>query len=305
MAIIDLLAPIFLIIALGAGLQRGGLLPPAVIAGVNQLLYWVGLPVAVFHSLAVAEHTAASMGAMLTVLLIATGLNVGLAWGTAAAMRVQPAARGTFVQAAYRGNLSFIGLPLLLTVPGVPTAPAVLAMAPMLIVYNAVAVTVLLASRHAVGVGMWRPIAREIARNPIIIASLLGAAFYLADGRLPVALDLTLGALARMALPLALLTIGGALMTVPLRGNRAAAVAASIFKVAVSPLVGYAVGRWFGLSGPEMLAVLLFMTCPSAAISYTMVKQMGGDEGVAASAIVISAVLSVPALVVVLALFAV
>jgi hypothetical protein len=115
------------------------------------------------------------------------------------------------------------------------------------------------------------------------------------------AVERTLGSLAKMTLPLALLTIGAALMTVPLKGNRWQALAAASFKTVVSPLIGYGLGRAWGLSAGEMLTVVLCLACPGAAISYTMVKQLGGDEGLAATSIVFSTVLAVPALAVVLA----
>lgn len=301
--IVNLLAPISLLIALGAVVQRVGLLEEGVVSGLNQLLYWVGLPAAVFYSLAVAPPSEASAGGIAGTMAVGTLIMVAGSWWWARGLGVPGPARGTFTQAAFRGNLSFVGLPLLLTVPGVPTAPAVLALAPMLVLYNALAVTVLVGSQEAVGWRMLRPILKEIARNPIIGASVVGAAWYTSGWSLGVAAERTLGALAKMTLPLALLTIGAALRTVPHGGNRRWVVAAAVAKTVVSPLVGYGVGRAWGLEPGEMLAVMLCMTCPTAVISYTMVRQMGGDGALAATTILWSAVLALPMLALVLAWF--
>lgn len=303
MSILDLLAPLFVLIALGALLNRLGIVPAGVITSLNRLLYWVGLPVVVFHSLATAERDTGEIGPLLVVLLSATAASILLSWGWSALLRVPVSGRGTFVQAAYRGNLSFIGLPLLLSVPGVPQAPAVLSMAPMLIVYNAVAVAILLASQHESGAKAWRSIGIGIVSNPIILSSIAGAGWHYAGWGMPSAVERSLESLAAMTLPLALLTIGAALMTVPIRGNRWIATAAALHKVAVSPLVGYLIGRAVGLGPDTLLAALLLLACPTAATSYTMVRQMGGDEALAASSVVFSSVLSAPALVVVLAVF--
>jgi predicted permease len=142
--IVNLLAPIFLLIALGAVVQRVGLLEEGVVSGLNKLLYWVGLPAAVFHSLAVAPQSEASAVGIAGTMVVGTLIMVAGSWWWARGLGVLGTARGTFTQAAFRGNLSFIGLPLLLTVPGVPTGPAVLALAPMLVLYNALAVTLTL-----------------------------------------------------------------------------------------------------------------------------------------------------------------
>ncbi len=304
MVIVDLLAPLFLLIVLGAVLHRVGLLPAEVIGPLNRLLYWVGLPVVVFHSLAVAEPVAGQVGPLLGLLLLATAVSIGLAWGWSLLLRVPPRGRGTFVQAAFRGNLSYIGLPLLLSVPGLPRAAAVLSMAPMLIVYNAVSVAWLLASRGDRQSG-GRVVLREIARNPIILASLAGAAWHYLGWPLSTPVQRTLRTIAEMSLPLALLMIGAALLMFPLRGNLRAATVASLHKVALSPLAGYVIGRWWGLDGGTLLAALLCLACPTAAVSYTMSRQFEGDEALAAAAVVLSALLAMPALALILAVFTV
>lgn len=305
MTVLNLLAPIFLIIALGAVLQRRGMMSGELISGMNRLLYWVGLPAAVFHALAASEATSARFGALFAVMAGATVVNAVWSWIEAPWLGVAQASRGTFVQAAFRGNLSFVALPLLLSVPGVPVGPALLAFAPMLVIYNGGSVLVLLASREERGWKMWGPVAKGFVTNPIIVAAIVGAAVHAIGWAPPVAAMTTLQALARMALPLALLCVGATLMTVPVRGNRHLPAMASVNKIIVGPVLGYLFGRWAGLDDGAMLAALICLACPSASISVALVKEMGGDEALAATAIVYSAVASVVALASVIAVFAV
>ena len=303
--VINLLAPIFLVIALGAGLQRGGLMKADLVAGVNQLLYWVGLPAAVFHTLVQVQSSADGFGDLLLAMAGATLLNAGLSWGAAPLVGIKARSRGTYVQAAFRGNLSFIALPLLLTVPGVPLGRTMLAFAPMLILHNALTVVVLAISQSSGSGQVTSKALKAIFKNPIILASLGGVLFSQAGWGLPVAIATTLQALGRMSLPLALLCIGAALMTVKVSGNRRHAGLAAAHKVILSPVFGYVLGRWLGLDDAAMLALLICLACPTAAISYTMAKQMGGDEGLASTAIVYSALASAISLGVVIAIFAV
>ncbi|WP_221031304.1 AEC family transporter [Actomonas aquatica] len=304
MAVLNLLAPIFLIIALGAALQRGGMLAGPVVAGINKLLFWVGLPAAVFSALVTGAGGNEGAGALLLAMLGGTALTAVLAWWGGPLLGVQARARGTFTQGAFRSNLSFIALPLLLSVPGVPIGQAMLTFAPMLLLNNAVAVWVLLASQDEVGGRMWRRIGLGVVRNPIILASVTGLAARLAGWTPPVALLTTLQSLGRMALPLALLCIGAALMTVPVKGNRRLPLIAAGFKVLLSPLLGYGLGRLLGLDAAAMLVLLICLSCPTAAVSHTMVKQMGGDEGMAATTVVFASIGGAVSLAVVLAQFA-
>ncbi|MBL9205825.1 MAG: AEC family transporter [Opitutaceae bacterium] len=300
MQLFTLLAPFFLILALGAALERGGFFGPGFMAGVNKLTYWVGLPILVWVSLTHAEHGTAETGLLLGGLVVATLISLALAWLAARLIGVRNEGVGTWVQAAFRGNLTFVGLPIVLTLPGIPRTAAVLAMAPMLLLYNGAAVAMLLASRKTEAHRMGVLIARELLRNPIILASIGGGIFYYCNWPVWEPLDLTLSLLSRMAVPLALLCIGSALVSTPIRGNRRAVFLAALFKTGISPLVGFGVARLLHLDAGETRVVLLLMACPTAAVSYTMVRQLGGDEAVAASAIVASTLLAAVALPVIL-----
>lgn len=305
MTVINLLAPIFLVIALGAGLQRGGLMTKELVTGVNKLLYWVGLPAVVFYTLVNAQSAVGGFGGLLIAMVGATLINAALSWFDAPLLGIKPGSRGTYVQAAFRGNLSFVALPLLLTVPGIPLGRTMLAFAPMLVLHNALTVVVLAISQSSSGGNVAVRAVKEIFKNPIILAGIGGIVFSQMGWGLPVAIGKTLRALGQMSLPLALLCIGATLLTVPVSGNRRQAGAATLHKVFLAPILGYGIGRWLGLDDAAMLALLICLACPTASISYTMAKQMGGDEALAATAVVYSAVASAISLGVVIAMFAV
>jgi predicted permease len=299
--IFNILGPIFMLIALGSALQRAGFFGGGFLNGANKLTYWVGLPALILVSLMKADHSYLAVGRLLLTLILATLLSAGLAWVTARAVGVKQGAEGTWAQAAFRGNLTFVGLPLILTTPGLPVASAMLSLAPLLVVYNGLSVSALLLSRHRGADGISRMVVKEIARNPIVVASIAGAAAYLIDLQIWLPIDRSIEMISRMAVPLALVCIGGALVVTPYRGNRRVAVYAAIFKTVVSPLIGYGVGRLAGLETAELRVVLILMSCPTAAASYTMVRELGGDENVAASSIVMSTFFSIASLSIVLA----
>ncbi len=298
--------PVFLLIALGAALQRGGFFSTGVVTGLNRLSYWVALPALIFSGLADAGDVVADgrTGYLLTVLLGTTLLVALAGWITAGLIGVPWAGRGTFTQAFFRGNLAFVGLPILLHMPGVPTASVMLMLAPMMLFYNLLAITVLVASREGISLGTVRALAAEWVRNPIILASLAGGLCRWQGWTLPPVLGVTVAQLGLMAVPLALVTIGAILLTMPLGATRerlwtAGAVAGKVF---ISPLVGLAVAWALGIVGAERTTLLVLLTCPTAVISYAMSGQMSDFEGLAAQAIVGSTLASAGALAVVLAL---
>jgi len=302
--VLELLGPIFLLVALGAGLQRVGFFRPGVVPGLNRLCYWVGLPALIVASLArggAGAGRAGWGGRELGVMAGATLAVAALGWLASGAMKLRWSERGTFTQAFFRGNLAFVGLPILLKAPGVDATALMLLLAPMMLLYNLLAVAALVASRHGLGWATVRPLAGEWLRNPIIWASALGGLAYARGWVLSGALGETVGLLGKMSVPLALVTIGAVLAALPTGAWRGATWAAVAGKVVLSPLLGWGLAAWLGIAGAERLMLLVGLACPTAVVSYTMAGEMGGDEALAAQAVVASTLASAPVLALILA----
>jgi len=238
------------------------------------------------------------------VVMVTTVGVAALGWITAGAVGLPWSARGTFTQAFFRGNLAFVGLPILLHLPGVPPAMVMLMLAPMMLLYNVLAVGVLVASREGFRLGALRSLGAEWARNPIILASLAGGLCHWQGWEMPRALGATLGQLGKMAVPLALVIIGAVLLTMPTRGGRGFfwAGMAVVGKVVISPLAGLLAAWLLGITGVERTVLLVVMACPTAVISFTMAGRLGGEDGLAAQAVLGSTVASAGSLAVILAL---
>ncbi len=295
--ILNSLVPIFLVVALGAALVRGGLLTAEVLKSLTRLVYWVALPALLFVETARAPVAAGGAGRTLLVMCAATVPVIALGILYARLVRLTPAGAGTFVHVAMRGNLAYVGLPILLYLaagPGTPkTTEIILAFAPFVLFQNVVSILLLLAGRQPFG---WRTVgalARNIVTNPLLVAVAAGLLASLAAVALPPVVGNTLDAIGAMASPLALIGIGGSLLTVPVRDHWGNAAVGAAMKVALVPLMGLLIGRWVGLSRPEMITALVFLACPTAVASHPLVTQLGGDEGLASTAIVLSTLFSV------------
>jgi len=306
--ILNTLAPVFLLIALGAGLQRAAFVPPNFLKEANRVTYWVGLPALLFSQLAASFHQSAGAGRMLGVMLVATGAVIVAAYAGAWLLRVPGAAAGTFVQGAFRGNLAFVGLPVIYALPDTPLVgglsvrtAAIVTIAPMMVLYNVAGVVVLLLSQHTLGWRMVGPLLRQLAVTPPLLATIAGLGWALLGWPLPVALDRTFSALGQMALPLGLLGVGGSLVTARLGAHWPRPLAAALVKAAAAPALGWLAGRALGLGAAELKLVLILLACPTAIVSYTVALELKGDEALASGTIVLSVPASLAALAVILA----
>jgi predicted permease len=309
MQILNILAPVFLLIAIGAALQRSGFVSPDFLKEANRVTYWLGLPALLFSQLTTSFHQADGAGAMLGAMFVATCALVLVAYLVAWLIRVPGAATGTFVQGGFRGNLAFVGLPIIYSLPDAPLAggmsvrtAAVITVAPMMVFYNTAGVVVLLLSQHKLSWRMLWPFTRQLATTPPLLATFAGMGFAMAGWTLPSAVDKTFSALGEMALPLGLLGVGGSLITVRLGTHWPRPLGAALVKTVLSPILGWAIGRAFGLGGLELKVVTILMACPTAVVSYTVALELKGDEALASGSIVLSVLTSVVSLAVVLAL---
>ncbi len=309
MNVINAVIPVFAIIAIGAGLQKFDFLSERQFAGITRIVYWVGLPCLLFNKISTAEYGGGS--SIRIFLVVISGMVVGmiLSYAIVKITKMPFRTAGPFVQASFRGNLAFIGLPVIIYAASgmfdnngasVETL-AVLVLAPIVPVYNIVSVLVLLAGRRKLDRQAAKQLFREVATNPLLIASVLALTLSLLHVPMPTVLARTTDAVGQMSLPLALVSIGGSLVNVELRGSVYEAATAAVIKVAATPLVGILLVRWYELGALESKLALIYLACPTAATSYVLVEQLGGDRAVATGSIVISTLLAMLSLSLVIA----
>lgn len=141
-----------------------------------------------------------------------------------------------------------------------------------------------------------------IAKEPLVLATLLGALFLVMDWKTPDVLTNTLDLIGQLAIPLMLITLGVAIARLTPAGLPRATILA-IVKAALSIGVGWVVAGIFNL-GPTAAAVLVVqLATPVAVTSYLLAEKYGADSNSVAGLVVVSTVLSIITLPLTLALF--
>ncbi|MGH7946183.1 MAG: AEC family transporter, partial [Opitutaceae bacterium] len=74
---------------------------------------------------------------------------------------------------------------------------------------------------------------------------------------------------------------------------RLAAGAAAFLKIVFMPAVGWLCAAPLGLSRDQSLVVPVFLACPTGAASFSLVAEMGGDQALASTTIVLSTLAAV------------
>jgi hypothetical protein len=135
------------------------------------------------------------------------------------------------------------------------------------------AASVWMLARHG-SFSLWR----ELARNPLIQATVAGLSWNLAGLPVPEPVQQFLGRLSEATVASGLLTVGAALRwRTTVRGLASETYFIAVKLLAV-PLVAWWAGRWLGLQGMYFGVVVAFAALPTASSAYILAARMGGDS---------------------------
>jgi predicted permease len=307
MIIINSIAPVFLLIALGWIFKRTGFFPEAFFKGLNRLVFWFALPALLISRIGVARFELAAISRIVLLLSAATILSLIFAWLVSRWLKLPAPKTGSFIQGAFRGNGAFIGLPVIVySLEQFPDAEslATVVLAPLVILFNILSVLVLLhygTNKKSPGASVIGFIF-ELIKNPLIIGGIIGLSLNFGGIKLPISLWRPLDALGNAALPLILISIGASLEFERLRGAASPTLIASLIKVGVAPAFGFLIAGLFGCNQTEKMIATLYIACPAAGMSYVMAEVMGNDGPLAARIVALSTLLSIITIPIVLAI---
>jgi len=290
--IVEIVLPVFLIIGLGYGICRIGLVDDHFFQQTNGLVFYVCLPILLFYKIGTADF-ATSFNFKL---VIATSAGVGSCFLIAylyGAWRKYPApVHGAFCQGTFRGNLAYIGLAIVYNAygdPGLTKAGILLGfLVPVLNIFAILALILPQQQQQA----NYQAITKQVLLNPLIIASLIGILWSYFHLPMPIILDRTLNIAAGMTLPLALLSIGNSFSLDKLKGDLWKAALATAMKLLLLPMVTTGFMLMLGISGVDLAIGLLMAGAPTAVTTYIMASTMGADGELAGTIVVLATAFS-------------
>jgi hypothetical protein len=225
---------------------------------------------------------------------LATAATALVAWVAVLWQREPPARRGVVVQASVRGNLAYVAFPLILAAGGEVALRLAAVTAAVLIPFqNLISIAALAAGRSASAVGFLR----VLIANPVVLGVAGGLLWSLAGWDGWIWLNTFLDILGDLAMPGALLALGGQLRLERLRADLRATAFSTVLKLLVCPAVGFAALRWLGVDPVGMMVGTLLLAAPTAVASLAVAQGMDGDLDLAAAAVMATTLASFPALV--------
>ena len=292
--VLNSLFPVFMMILFGSLLKRWRLTDEEFLKTADRLTYYIFFPALLFWKIGGAS-TALTGGtglykavicAVFTVYVLST-LFIKL-------YKVPDFKAGTFSQSCYRFN-SYIGVAIVLSALGEEAIKLFGLLIGLIIpIINVLCVSTLIwfSGDDVQPVKRLGQTAKALISNPLILACISGIIYANIWQGFPTFIDNTLRLSSYVALPLAMLSIGGALTLSTVRDHFKLSLIASAFKLLALPLLGYGFLLAFGVADLSLKIGLIYFALPTSPALYILSSQLNSDTNLASASIALSTILS-------------
>lgn len=289
----NIVAPVFLIIAVGYFAKKRKIINEVFVDVTSKLVFQISLPVFIFLEISELDLSQVFEVEQIIYITSSTLVTYLLIWAGTIPYIKRAEDKSAFIQGAFRGNYAIIGLALISNLFGNDAlGKATLILAFLLPLYNVLAVVVLTVPKHQ-GRIKFKSIFLEILFNPLILAVMFALPFSFFKIRLPEMFISTGTFLADLALPLALVGIGGSLNMENLKRASTLAFSSSIIKIVILPLVLTTTAYFLGYRNDNLGIMFIVFACPTAIASFVMADVMGANSKLAGNIIMITTLGSV------------
>ena len=284
--------PMCLVMALGYGTRRLGWLRREEISTINKIDFRIFLPCLLYYNIYCSDLSGSFDPLLMAYAVGGVLLTFGLALGYTLLTEKLPERRGVLIQGMFRSNYVIMGIPVATALLGADQLGTVSILIAVIVpLFNMLAVVVLEVFRGQKPKPLH--ILCQIAKNPLVIGSVLGILTLVAGIRLPHILEQTIQSVSAIASPLQLFLLGAFFQFSGLKTYRRELVTVSIAKLIVSPGLFLGLGALLGFRGVAFVSLIGIFASPTAVNSFTMAQQMGGDAELAGDIVVTTSAASI------------
>lgn len=284
--------PMCLVMALGYGTRRLGWIRREEISAINKIAFRIFLPCLLYYNVYCSDLSGSFDPLLMAYAVGGVLLTFGLSLSYTLLTEKLPERRGVMIQGMFRSNYVIMGIPVATALLGADQLGTVSILIAIVVpLFNMLSVVVLEVFRgqkpkplHILG---------QIAKNPLVIGSVLGILTLAAGIRLPHILEQTIQNISAIASPLQLFLLGAFFQFSGLKTYRRELVTVSAAKLIVVPGLFLGLGALLGFRGVAFVSLIGVFASPTAVNSFTMAQQMGGDAELAGDIVVTTSAVSI------------
>jgi predicted permease len=290
----NIVVPVFIIVALGYLLRKKNLINDNFVSLSSRIVFNVSLPVLIFIEIAKINLDVILDFKLILFVYIGTLISFILIWVFSIPFIKEGRDQSVFLQGSFRGNFAIVGLALIANLYGPEKlGKASLVLAFTVPLYNVLAVIALTVPvRKEKNMDMKKTL-WEILKNPLILGVLFALPFSYFKIHINDLILTTANYVAALALPLALLGIGGFLNFDDVKEGFRLTGISTIIKLIIIPLAATIAAYNLGFIGDNLGIIFILFGCPTAIASFIMAEAMGVNSKLAGNILLVTTIFSV------------
>lgn len=281
--------PMFILLLIGFLTRKFNILKASFLPQLNKIVFTVFFPFLMFNNIYGSDFSSAFNPQLLIFAVVAVLVIYFLSVGFSLIFEKSNYSRGAMIQAIYRSNFVLMGMPIVANIFGGEklgmTAILVTVVVPM---YNILAVVTLEIFRGQ-NVNVLK-ILKGIAKNPLIIGSLIGVLAVVSGIKIPTVLNTTIADVANAATPIALIVLGASVTFESVKHCRKNLIICIIARLIAVPAICLSAAAMLGFRGVDFVSLIGLFCSPCAVSSFTMSQQMGSDYELSGATVVFTSV---------------
>lgn len=282
--------PLLLTMLLGYAARRMGKLGEKEILRMNSVGFFFFLPCLLFDNI----YTADLAHALDMKLIVYTAIALTVIFCASLLFTLRrfegKDKQGVIHMGIFRSNCAILGLPLVESlVPGADISAAAILVVIVASINNVFAVlcmSIFSGKKHGP-----LDVLKDLAKNPLLVGSVLGMVFAVFGWKLPTSVASVIGDLSDMSSPLLIFLLGAFFKFDEIFKSLKALTSVCFSRLILIPAVFLPLGYLLGFRGVEFAALMAVFAAPAAVSSFTMAQQMNGDSKLAGDIVVFTSVM--------------
>lgn len=289
---INAVIPMFFFIVVGLYIKYRNLLADTEIKHLNKMLFQIFFFVMLFYTTYTMNIAQTFRPRLITYGACALLTVYVIDFILVCLFEKQPKRRGAMIQAIYRSNFVFMGIPMVSNLFGTSEIAVTTMMIAIIVpMYNVLGVFTLELFRG----GKVKPlnVLINVFKNPMIMGAVVGAICLFSGVKVPAPILKPLGQMSNATSMLALVVLGASFHLSSTSAHLPQLIACVVSRLLIIPAFVLGIGAlYFGFRGIELMTLVAINCSPSAVASFTMAQQMDSDASLAGNAVVFSTAFS-------------
>ena len=197
--------------------------------------------------------------------------------------------RGAMIQALFRSNIVLMGLPIAVNLFGKGNVTSVAVVLMFVVpIYNIMAVVIFESFRG--GKIDVKDMIKNVLTNPLIDGGIVACIVMAFHIPVPEMIEKTIASLSDATTPICMILLGASLNLHRFSEDKKKVISCVVGKLIIFPALGIGGAVLLGITGVDMIAVVLMTATPTALAGFAMASSMGGNGKLAGEAIVLSTI---------------